>query len=134
MLFRSKQHPDFELVTEPELCLLTYRFVPKNTQQALQQATPAQREILLELLNDLTQFIQKRQRESGKSFVSRTRITPEKWQRKATTVFRVVLANPLTTTEILENVLIEQQQLAQQSTISLPKIIKLTEKILEKRI
>ncbi len=123
----------FELVTCPELCLLTYRYVPENTQQALQQATPEQRDILLELLNDLTQFIQKRQRESGKSFVSRTRITPEKWQRKPTTVFRVVLANPLTTTEILENVLIEQQQLAQQSTISLPEIVKLTEEIIEKR-
>ncbi|OBU41286.1 glutamate decarboxylase [Photobacterium phosphoreum] len=128
-----EQHPEFELVTHPELCLLTYRYVPAKTQQALQLATPEQRDQLLELLNDLTQFIQKRQRESGKSFVSRTRITPEKWQRKATTVFRVVLANPLTTTEILENVLIEQQQLAQKSTISLPEIIKLTEQIIEKR-
>ncbi len=127
-----EHNPDFELVTQPELCLLTYRYIPAKTQQALLHATPEQRDILLELLNDLTQFIQKRQRESGKSFVSRTRITPEKWQRKTTTVFRVVLANPLTTTEILENVLIEQQQLAQQSTISLPEIIKLTDHIMEK--
>ncbi|MCG3863286.1 MULTISPECIES: pyridoxal-dependent aspartate 1-decarboxylase PanP [unclassified Photobacterium] len=128
-----KQQDDFELVTEPELCLLTYRYVPAATQQALLIATNDERETLLELLNDLTKFIQKRQRESGKSFVSRTRITPEKWQHKITTVFRVVLANPLTTETILRDVLCEQRELAKESTISLPEIEKLTAQIMRKR-
>ncbi|WP_318441188.1 pyridoxal-dependent aspartate 1-decarboxylase PanP [Photobacterium leiognathi] len=128
-----KQQDDFELVTEPELCLLTYRYVPKLTQQALEIATPEEREILLELLNDLTQFIQKRQRESGKTFVSRTRITPEKWNHKITTVFRVVLANPLTTNTILQDVLNEQRELAKESNISLPELVNLTDKIMLKR-
>ncbi|PSV34383.1 putative pyridoxal-dependent aspartate 1-decarboxylase [Photobacterium sp. GB-27] len=128
-----KQQIDFELVTEPELCLLTYRYVPEATQEALLIATDEERETLLELLNDLTKFIQKRQRESGKSFVSRTRITPEKWQHKITTVFRVVLANPLTTETILQNVLSEQRQLAKESTISLPKIENLTAEIMRKK-
>ncbi|KJG01530.1 putative pyridoxal-dependent aspartate 1-decarboxylase [Photobacterium angustum] len=128
-----KQQIDFELVTEPELCLLTYRYVPEATQQALLIATDEERETLLELLNDLTKFIQKRQRESGKSFVSRTRITPEKWQHKITTVFRVVLANPLTTETILQDVLSEQRQLAKESTISLPKIENLTAEIMRKK-
>ncbi|WP_318436275.1 pyridoxal-dependent aspartate 1-decarboxylase PanP [Photobacterium leiognathi] len=128
-----KQQDDFELVTEPELCLLTYRYVPKRTQQALEIATPEEREILLELLNDLTQFIQKRQRESGKTFVSRTRITPEKWNHKITTVFRVVLANPLTTNTILQDVLNEQRELAKESNISLPELVNLTDKIMPKR-
>ncbi|WP_305419930.1 pyridoxal-dependent aspartate 1-decarboxylase PanP [Photobacterium leiognathi] len=128
-----KQQDDFELVTEPELCLLTYRYVPKRTQQALEIVTPEEREILLELLNDLTQFIQKRQRESGKTFVSRTRITPEKWNHKITTVFRVVLANPLTTNTILQDVLNEQRELAKESNISLPELVNLTDKIMLKR-
>ncbi|KPA50996.1 glutamate decarboxylase [Photobacterium leiognathi subsp. mandapamensis] len=128
-----KQQDDFELVTEPELCLLTYRYVPQRTQQALEIATPEEREILLELLNDLTQFIQKRQRESGKTFVSRTRITPEKWNHKITTVFRVVLANPLTTNTILQDVLNEQRELAKESNISLPELMNLTDKIMLKR-
>ncbi|WP_318436593.1 pyridoxal-dependent aspartate 1-decarboxylase PanP [Photobacterium leiognathi] len=128
-----KQQDDFELVTEPELCLLTYRYVPKRTQQALEIATPEEREILLELLNDLTQFIQKRQRESGKTFVSRTRITPEKWNHKITTVFRVVLANPLTTNTILQDVLNEQRELAKESNISLPELVNLTDQIMLKR-
>ncbi|PSW56220.1 pyridoxal-dependent aspartate 1-decarboxylase PanP [Photobacterium leiognathi] len=128
-----KQQDDFELVTEPELCLLTYRYVPKRTQQALEIAAPEEREILLELLNDLTQFIQKRQRESGKTFVSRTRITPEKWNHKITTVFRVVLANPLTTNTILQDVLNEQRELAKESNISLPELVNFTDKIMLKR-
>ncbi|KMV30805.1 pyridoxal-dependent aspartate 1-decarboxylase PanP [Photobacterium swingsii] len=127
-----KQQADFELVTEPELCLLTYRYVPEATQQALLLATDDERETLLEALNDLTQFIQKRQRESGKSFVSRTRIHPKQWQRKITTVFRVVLANPLTSHEILQSVLKEQRELAKESELSLPAIHTLTQQILKR--
>ncbi|BBC41912.1 hypothetical protein PDPE_1-02753 [Photobacterium damselae subsp. piscicida] len=126
------KHPDFELVSEPELCLLTYRYVPARTQQALEIATEEEKETLHNALNDLTQFIQKHQRETGRSFVSRTRITPKQWQRRMTTVFRVVLANPLTTNEILLNVLEEQIELAQDSHISLPQIKALTDKILER--
>ncbi|KLV08716.1 putative pyridoxal-dependent aspartate 1-decarboxylase [Photobacterium ganghwense] len=125
-----KAHPDFELVTEPELCLLTYRYLPARTQQALAISNTAQKELLLDALDDLTKFIQKRQRESGKSFVSRTRITPEKWDRKLTTVFRVVLANPLTTEAILQDVLEEQTQIAQESEKSYPLIMNMTESIL----
>lgn len=119
-------------MSEPELCLLTYRYVPARTQQALEIATEEEKETLHNALNDLTQFIQKHQRETGRSFVSRTRITPKQWQRRMTTVFRVVLANPLTTNEILLNVLEEQIELAQDSHISLPQIKALTDKILER--
>ncbi|GAM71691.1 glutamate decarboxylase [Vibrio sp. JCM 19236] len=65
-----------------------------------------------ELLNSLTQFIQKRQRENGLSFVSRTTLTPHQFDNLTTTVFRVVLANPLTTKEILQNILKEQKEIA----------------------
>ncbi|MCQ1058700.1 putative pyridoxal-dependent aspartate 1-decarboxylase [Photobacterium sp. ZSDE20] len=128
------QHPDFELISEPELCLLTYRYAPARTQEALRLADPEQREELLAALDDMTKFIQKRQRESGKSFVSRTRITPEAWDRRLTTVFRVVLANPLTTEQILKDVLEEQKDIAKQSLISFPKINTLTESILNQQV
>ncbi|MGR5062206.1 pyridoxal-dependent aspartate 1-decarboxylase PanP [Photobacterium sp. DNB22_13_2] len=128
------QHPDFELISEPELCLLTYRYAPARTQEALRLADPEQREELLDALDDMTKFIQKRQRESGKSFVSRTRITPEAWDRRLTTVFRVVLANPLTTEQILQDVLEEQKDIAKQSLISFPKINTLTESILNQQV
>lgn len=116
---------DFELISEPELCLLTYRYVPAVVQQAMQKATPDQLKRFNDLLNELTQFIQKRQRENGKSFVSRTRLTPEIYQRQAIMVFRVVLANPLTTEQILHDVLVEQDQIAQQDKDAYPKLLQL---------
>ncbi|AJR08932.1 putative pyridoxal-dependent aspartate 1-decarboxylase [Photobacterium gaetbulicola] len=128
------QDSDFELISEPELCLLTYRYAPARTQEALKLADPEQREELLAALDDMTKFIQKRQRESGKSFVSRTRITPQAWGRRLTTVFRVVLANPLTTEQILKDVLEEQKDIAKQSLISFPKINTLTESILNQQV
>ncbi|MBO0207140.1 pyridoxal-dependent aspartate 1-decarboxylase PanP [Vibrio sp. Vb0877] len=110
-----KQQDDFELVSEPELCLLTYRYLPPFIREALAQAEGSQKEQLNELINELTQLIQKRQRETGKSFVSRTRLNPDQWQRMNTIVFRVVLANPLTTKEILSSVLDEQREIAKQA-------------------
>ncbi|MGD8119967.1 pyridoxal-dependent aspartate 1-decarboxylase PanP [Vibrio sp. Hep-1b-8] len=108
------QQPDFELVSEPELCLLTYRYLPAHVKAALKLSTGKQTEQLNELLNELTMFIQKRQRETGKSFVSRTRLNPEQWNHLNTIVFRVVLANPLTGRDILSSVLEEQRVIATQ--------------------
>lgn len=127
-------HPDFELVTAPELCLLTYRYVPSQVQQALQKVRATGDAELLKKLNDLlsglTKFIQKRQREEGRSFVSRTRLTPERYLRQETAVFRVVLANPLTTDQILHDVLDEQVELAKRDKEFLPKLLNLSKDIL----
>lgn len=127
-------HPDFELVTAPELCLLTYRYVPAQVQQALHKLRAAGDAELLKKLNDLlsglTKFIQKRQREEGRSFVSRTRLTPERYLRHETAVFRVVLANPLTTDQILHDVLDEQVELAKRDKEFLPKLLNLAKDIL----
>lgn len=120
---------DFELITEPELCLLTYRYVPAQVQKAMTKANPEQLQRFNELLNGLTKFIQKRQREEGKSFVSRTRLTPAKYQRQETIVFRVVLANPLTTEQILHDVLVEQDQLAQLDKEFYPKLLQLAKEL-----
>ncbi|MGR5485751.1 pyridoxal-dependent aspartate 1-decarboxylase PanP [Vibrio alfacsensis] len=117
-----KQQDDFELVSDPELCLLTYRYLPANMRAALEKAQGAQKQKLNELINQLTQFIQKRQRETGKSFVSRTRLNPAQWQRMDTIVFRVVLANPLTTKDILNSVLEEQREIALQTPSLMTKI------------
>ncbi|WP_394132822.1 pyridoxal-dependent aspartate 1-decarboxylase PanP [Shewanella maritima] len=120
------RHSYFELITEPELCLLTYRFVPKLVQQKLDLAISRNDQDALnkmnQLLDELTQFIQKHQREQGKSFVSRTRIKPAKYARTDTTVFRVVLANPLTANDILHDVLQEQMDIAKLDNQYLPKL------------
>lgn len=101
-------HPDFELVTRPELNILTYRYNPAWVQQALAQASPEQTDQINALLDQVTRTVQKRQREAGKTFVSRTRIRQARYGDEPITVFRAVLANPLTTQEILATVLVEQ--------------------------
>lgn len=121
--------PDFELVSKPELCLLTYRYLPAHIRQALMAANSEQKAELNELLNELTKFIQKRQRETGKSFVSRTRLNPIHLDRLNTIVFRVVLANPLTGKDILGSVLEEQRRIAAQAPNLMGKIEQVVEKI-----
>ncbi|EML0201495.1 putative pyridoxal-dependent aspartate 1-decarboxylase [Vibrio cholerae] len=121
---------DFELVSQPELCLLTYRYLPAHVRMALEKSQGVQHAQLNELLNELTKFIQKKQRETGKSFVSRTQLNPHQWDKLATIVFRVVLANPLTTKEILHNVLDEQREIAQQAPKLMRQIEHLTQCIL----
>lgn len=107
---------DFEVITEPELCILTYRYVPTQVKQALRNANAEQVRRLTPHLNALTRFVQKRQRETGQSFVSRTKLTPAHYFREPSVVFRVVLANPLTTDEMLQEVLAEQRDIARQAT------------------
>jgi glutamate decarboxylase len=114
---RIDAHPDFELVTEPELNILTYRYVPAWVQTALTQA-PAERAARInELLDKVIEAIQKRQREAGRTFVSRTSLAPGRYKGDTITVFRVVMANPLTTEEILAAVLDEQCEIAAQPDI-----------------
>lgn len=114
---RIDAHPDFELVTEPELNILTYRYVPAWVQQALARA-PAERVARInELLDKIIETMQKRQREAGKTFVSRTSLAPGRYNGGTITVFRVVMANPLTTEEILAAVLDEQCEIATQADI-----------------
>ncbi|QXC56588.1 putative pyridoxal-dependent aspartate 1-decarboxylase [Vibrio mimicus] len=124
------EQADFELVSQPELCLLTYRYLPIHVRVALMQSQGTQRTQLNELLNELTKFIQKKQRETGKSFVSRTQLNPYQWDKLATIVFRVVLANPLTTKDILRTVLDEQREIAKQAPKLMQQIEHLTQNIL----
>lgn len=124
-----KQQDDFELVSEPELCLLTYRYVPQSLRQVLPRASAEQKAQINEKLNALTKFVQKRQRETGKSFVSRTRLNPISWDQQNTIVFRVVLANPLTSYDILQSVLEEQREIAKTASTLISELESLAEQI-----
>ncbi|MBA4500829.1 putative pyridoxal-dependent aspartate 1-decarboxylase [Marinobacterium sp. 3-1745] len=103
---------DFELVSDPELNIFTYRWAPADVQARLLEADEDTRREINEILSRITQVIQKEQRERGKAFVSRTRLKPECYDQQAITVFRVVLANPLTTDKVLREVIEEQREIA----------------------
>ena len=114
---RIDAHPDFELITEPELNILTYRFNKAWVQKELAGAPAGKASRINEILDKITETMQKRQRENGKTFVSRTRLEPGRYRGDTITVFRVVLANPLTTDKILAAVLEEQCEMAEQEEI-----------------
>ncbi len=103
---------NFQLVTHPEINILTYRYFPPFLRRAWDSASEAQRDRLQEGINQLTVELQKTQRARGKSFVSRTTLTPPVAGGRQTVVFRVVLANPLTTDAILREILDEQVALS----------------------
>lgn len=111
-----RQHPDFELTSEPELNILTYRYCPAAVQLLLASAPADEQARINGLLDQVCQLLQKHQREDGKSFVSRTRLRMSRYPEEIT-VLRSVLANPLTTDEILASVLTEECEIAQRGDI-----------------
>ncbi len=102
------QHPDFELISAPELNILTYRYHPAWLQALMPGLDLPLQQQVNRHLDALTQAVQKIQREAGKTFVSRTRLRCSRYGSEQVTVFRSVLANPLTTVDILNTVLAEQ--------------------------
>jgi glutamate decarboxylase len=111
---RIEQHADFELIVAPTLNILGYRYTPAWVQAALPTLTAESLTAVNELLNQLTQRIQKAQRAAGKSFVSRTRVNVPRYANQVVTMFRVVLANPLTTHTVLDSMLEEQLELVKE--------------------
>jgi glutamate decarboxylase len=105
---------DFELTTAPVLNLLTYRYVPAAARSILAQGSAAEKSATNVLLDSLNESIQKEQRAGGKTFVSRTRLESAAHSGQLLTVFRVVLANPLTTSQILADILDEQRAHAER--------------------
>lgn len=113
-----KTTEDFELISEPELNILTYRYLPADIRSALADAPASLCKEVNDHLNLITKRIQKTQRGLGRSFVSRTQLNPARYNRDPVVVFRAVLANPLTTTEILREMLAEQREIAQSAQVS----------------
>jgi len=108
------EHPEFELITDPELNILNYRYAPAEVQTLLANSSHEQQVEINEKLDRITQRMQKQQRAAGKTFVSRTRFSQFKYGGMPVSVFRVVLANPMTTLETLRSILDEQVRLAQR--------------------
>ncbi len=106
-------HFFFQLVTEPCLNILTYRAVPPELRELL-DSNPADSSVFEQTnarLDEINTTLQRIQREAGKSFVSRTQIALNPGDSREVVVLRVVLMNPFTTPEILDEILEEQVQI-----------------------
>ncbi|MBU3952251.1 MAG: aminotransferase class V-fold PLP-dependent enzyme, partial [Proteobacteria bacterium] len=104
---KIRKRPCFQVVTEPVLNIVTYRMVPEAIQKKL--ASGDQTQHLNEVLDTLNKNIQRIQREAGNSFVSRTQLKAFPSDDHDSVVLRSVIMNPMTTPEILDEILDEQE-------------------------
>ena len=95
---------DFELVTPPQLNILTYRLYPEKMKRSGSEKPVEERR-----LNEINKMLQRLQREAGRSFVSRTTLNLPATPGAETVVLRCVIMNPMTTIEILKEILNEQE-------------------------
>ncbi|MBU2623110.1 MAG: putative pyridoxal-dependent aspartate 1-decarboxylase [Proteobacteria bacterium] len=106
---------DFEIVTPPELNILTYRICPKELKRELAGSNDTQRNAINERLNEINITVQRLQREAGKSFVSRTMLKTYRGRCESIVVLRCVIMNPLTDIDILRDILDEQEEIYRQN-------------------
>ncbi len=105
----------FQLVTPPELNILTYRICSEPIAEKLKTAAPDKKHNANELLNDINITVQRLQREAGNSFVSRTTLTRGRRCGENIVVLRAVTMNPMTTIEILRQILDEQERIFREA-------------------
>jgi glutamate decarboxylase len=101
----------FQIITQPELNILTYRVVPPALGARLKTADPKERDSINDSLDQLNTHVQRIQREAGNSFVSRTRLNLGPLDKKGVVVLRSVIMNPMTTIKILNEILDEQESI-----------------------
>jgi glutamate decarboxylase len=110
-----EKRPDFQLITPPELNILTYRLCPFDLQKKLAVEDAEQTISINENLNDINQRLQRLQREAGNSFVSRTTLKTKHPPEQDIVVLRTVIMNPMTTIDILREILDEQEDIYKNS-------------------
>ncbi len=110
-----RSRSNFELVTAPELNILTYRFFPLSLKKQFEEESRPDNQEINVLLNKINQRIQRLQREAGKSFVSRTTLKSNDPSDGEIVVLRCVLMNPMTTIDILREILDEQEEIYQRA-------------------
>jgi len=124
------EHENFEAMNDPELFIFNYRFIPKEvhdkitilrervakakkikdgSKAALKEAK--QLEKMNCTLNDLNIELHKAIREEDESFVSRTMFDIPKYFYQDCVILRAITVNPLTTAEILEEIITQQNKL-----------------------
>lgn len=90
----------FEIIGSPEINIVNYRYIPRGLRNKRHFSLEENRRI-----SKATSAIQEQQFLEGKTFVSKTDVLSGKDCPEKITVFRVVIANPLTTLQhLIENI------------------------------
>jgi len=125
--FLVDSHPDFESMSNPEIFIFTYRFVPRVVQEKINKLMydinygkgedkikiSELAEINL-FLNELNIELHKAIREEDESFVSRTRYNSLMYFLQNVVVLRTITINPLTTIDILQEIIEQQGKLGNE--------------------
>ncbi|MCX7679565.1 MAG: pyridoxal-dependent decarboxylase [Spirochaetes bacterium] len=120
-----EKHENFERMNYPELFIFNYRFVPAKVQQKLRELEKdainrdvqgglcAKEKIkkINHMLNQLNVELHKAIRQEDNSFVSRTMLESTRYAPQKIVVLRAVTVNPLTTPEILKEIIDEHNAL-----------------------
>ena len=106
-----KKREIFEIITNPELNIVTYRVVTPDLKSKLDKASEDKKEEITNLLNNINIKVQRKQREQGQSFVSRTRFILPGNGKTESVVLRCVIMSPLTDINILKEILDEQEDI-----------------------
>jgi len=101
----------FEVITEPELNIITYRILPPDLKIKLKKASEGEKNEITNLVNEINIRVQRKQREQGQSFVSRTRFLLLGNGKTESVVLRCVIMNPMTDINILKEILDEQEEI-----------------------
>ena len=105
------KRPNFQLVTPPELNVLTYRLYPSGIEEEISGGNIEGIARANEKLNHINRTVQRLQREAGHSFVSRTTLNMGNPPGQDTVVLRCVIMNPTTNIDILREILDEQEDI-----------------------
>ena len=105
------KRPNFQLVTPPELNVLTYRLYPSGIEEEISGGNIEGIARANEKLNHINRTVQRLQREAGHSFVSRTTLNIGNPPGQDTVVLRCVIMNPTTNIDILREILDEQEDI-----------------------
>ncbi len=104
-----KKRELFQLITPPQLNILTYRVCPVHIQNKLFSGDSNETRLINENLDRINRTVQRIQREAGNSFVSRTVL--KDMNNNEIVVLRCVLMNPLTNMKIIKEILDEQEEI-----------------------
>lgn len=106
-----QRRPLFQLITPPQLNILTYSLFPEYISRHWDTADAQQRKTMIQEMDRINCVVQRLQREAGKSFVSRTTLKRPAYLGGDRGVLRSVIMNPMTNMDIIREILDEQENI-----------------------
>jgi glutamate decarboxylase len=108
--------PEFELLIEPEINIVLYRYIPEYWRQKTVNKQLSESDN--QFINQFNKHLQEAQRQAGRTFVSRTTLETSSYESKIPIIaLRAVIANPLTTESDIDAVLNDQKKIAEKLSV-----------------